>query len=263
MKIEVKNAYFSYDKNNPVLRNINFEIGESDIVTVLGPNGVGKTTLLKCMMGLRKWHKGATYIDGRKIKDIPHREMWQKIAYVPQAKSNVFAYTVLDMVMLGRSAHLSMFEQPHEEDRKIAEECLEDVGYLHLKDKLCNQISGGELQMVLIARALATQPKLLVLDEPESGLDFRNQIIVLDTIKKLCHEKQISSIVNTHYPKHALQISKKALMLNKNGKSIFGETKNIITDNNLRQSFGVNVSIKDVLVGEVMHKCVLPLSLAN
>lgn len=139
-------------------------------------------------------------LDGAPCTGGESRKIWRKVGYVPQRKQAGFAYTVGEMVLLGRSAHLGLLSMPGERDRAIAADAMKKTGTTHLAHKLCSRISGGELQMVLVARALASQPELLVLDEPESNLDFRNQRVVLDLIRQLCREQGISSILNTHYP---------------------------------------------------------------
>jgi len=165
------------------------------------------------------------------------------------------------MVLLGRNSHLKMFEQPRKKDIEITHRCMERIGISYLKGKLCSQISGGELQMVLIARALAAEPKLLILDEPESNLDFKNQLIVLDTIKSLRDEEGISSIVNTHYPDHAISISDKSLILNRDGSSIFGPADIVISEDNLAKSFGVDVKIEDFYHFDKKYTSVFPIAL--
>jgi len=260
MKFEVKNGCFGY-KNTKILRNINFEVRDGEVLSVLGSNGVGKTTLLKCMMGLLKWESGESLIDGINIKNIKSRDFWQKIAYVPQAKGSAFGYSAIDMVTLGRSAHLGTFSQPKVEDRAAAERAMEDMGITYLADKLCTEMSGGELQMVLIARALTIDPSMLVLDEPESNLDFKNQLIILETIRKLSKKRGISSIVNTHYPEHALKISDKALILNRDGTNIFGNAEDIVNEDNMKRSFSVQVFIDNFSYMGKEYKSVTPLYL--
>lgn len=261
MIFEVKNGTFGYETQK-LLNNINFEVQRGEVMSVLGSNGVGKTTLLKCMMGFLKWQEGQSYVDGTPISEIPSKELWKRIAYVPQAKGSVFSFTALDMVVLGRSAHIGTFKQPQKEDIQIALEAMEEIGILQLKDKLCTKMSGGELQMVLIARALTVFPEMLILDEPESNLDFKNQLIILNTIKKLSKERNISAIVNTHYPAHALQMSDKALMLNRNGTSFYGEAAQVINEANMKTVFGVNVHVNEYQESNHIYKSVIPLSLA-
>lgn len=205
-------------------------------MSILGSNGVGKTTLLKSTLGFLKWRTGCTYIDGKPLAEWKNQEVWKRIGYVPQAKRSAFSYTTEEMVLLGRNAHLGILSQPTKEDARYTEECLDVVGMSRLKGKLCSEISGGELQMVLIARALATKPELLILDEPESNLDFKNQLIVINTIRKLCTEHGISSIVNTHYPEHALAISDTAMILNRDGSNQFGKINEVITEDNFSET---------------------------
>ncbi len=261
MKFEVMNGCFGYKQGSNVLENINCSVEDKQILSILGPNGVGKTTLLKCTLGLLKWRSGCSKIDGKDIHQMKHNELWKNIGYVPQAKLSAFAYTVDEMVLLGRNSHLRMLEQPGVIDKKISSACIDRIGIGYLKGKLCSKISGGELQMVLIARALAAEPKLMILDEPESNLDFKNQLIVLDTIKSLRDEEGISCIVNTHYPEHAISISDKALIINRDKSSIFGDAHSSIIERNLETAFGVNVKIKDFTHREKKYTCVLPLSI--
>jgi len=262
MIFEVKNGCFGYERTREILTDISFSLRENTILTILGSNGVGKTTLLKCMMGLLKWTRGHTALDGRLANEWNQKDFWKKIGYVPQAKQSAFAYTVEEMVLLGRNSHLKMTETPKEQDIAVIKESLSVIGIAHLRHKLCSKISGGELQMVLIARALAACPALLVLDEPESNLDFKNQIIVLEAIKNLSREKGISSIVNTHYPEHALAVSDLTLLLRGDGSCLCGNTQDIVTEKYLRSAFGVNVKICDIAVEQEKYQCVLPLSLA-
>ncbi len=262
MIFEVRNGCFGYNQKR-VLHHVSFDLSSGEVMAVLGPNGVGKTTLLKCMMGLLNWNEGETLIDGRNISSIPSKELWKKIAYVPQAKGSAFGYSAMDMVVLGRSAHLGTFRQPQKEDIAIAEQAMEDVGITYLRDKLCTEMSGGELQMVLIARALTVEPSMLVLDEPESNLDFRNQLIILDTIKQLAKERNISAIVNTHYPSHALQIADKSLMLNRDGSSVYGKATEVINESNMQKAFHVHVHINEFSHEDVLYKSVVPLRLVN
>jgi iron complex transport system ATP-binding protein len=195
------------------------------------------------------------------LSSYPDRQLWQHIAYVPQARGNAFPLSALDMVMLGRSSHLGVFAQPKEEDRSIALQAMEETDIVSLKDKRCDEMSGGELQMVLIARALAVQPRMLVFDEPESNLDFRNQLVILNTIRDLAESKHLSIIVNTHYPEHALRIADHALLLNKDGTNLYGKVCEVVNELNLRKTFMVQVHINDFVYQEKHYQNVVPLSL--
>ena len=263
MLLEVKNACFSYrpGKAPDLLRDINLSVNKGEVLTILGSNGAGKTSLLKNVLGLLPWTSGLTLLDGKDIKAWHERELWQKISYVPQAKALTFSYSVADMVLLGRNAHLRLFEQPGEHDRKLVDKALEMIGISHLKYRQCNEISGGELQMVLIARALCAEPEILVLDEPESNLDFRNQLIVIDTIEKLSKELGITSIVNTHYPAHALRISDKTLLLGREGEYFFGPTREVMEEHKLARIFQVDVRICALEIDGRKQEAIIPLAL--
>jgi iron complex transport system ATP-binding protein len=246
-----------------VLKDISFSVAPGQVVAILGPNGVGKTTLLRCMMGLLKWNDGTSCIDGTPISQIHYRDIWKKIAYVPQAKNSVFSFSTKEMVVMGRNAHIGVFRQPKDEDYEYARQAMEEVGITHLQEKSCNEMSGGELQMVLIARALAARPLMLVLDEPESNLDFKNQLIILETIERLARERRISCVFNTHYPAHALKTASHALLLTKDGDSLFGPAQDVVNEENMRRAFDVNVHINEVKIDRKSYISVLALSVAN
>ncbi|MDY3052759.1 MAG: ABC transporter ATP-binding protein [Ndongobacter sp.] len=263
MRVDVQNASFSYKKGAAepyLLQDIRFTLEQGEILTVLGSNGAGKTTLIKCVLGLLPWTKGETLLDGRPIREWAHRELWQKIAYVPQARLAAFSYLVEDMVLLGRNAHLRLFEQPNDKDRAIAEQAMKEIGIERLRGRACNELSGGELQMVLIARALCGEPDLLVLDEPESNLDFRNQLIVLETVERLCKERHLSAIINTHYPEHALQLSDKTVLVGNKGRHFFGRTEEMLSEALLREIFQVDVCVQRWNCRGREKTCVIPLT---
>ncbi|GHS99517.1 iron ABC transporter ATP-binding protein [Synergistales bacterium] len=263
MIFTVQHASFEYHRHTPVLKDMNFRVEPGQVLAVLGPNGAGKTTLLKCMMGLLNWKEGQSAIDGTPLPQIHYREIWRKIAYVPQAKNQPFSFTAEEMVVMGRNAHLGLFGQPGAEDYACARRAMEEVGVTHLRDKLCGEMSGGEMQMLLIARALSTQPSMLVLDEPESNLDFRNQLVILSAIERLARERHISCIFNTHYPAHALKIASHALLLTRGGESLFGPVREVVNEENMRGAFDVNVRIDEVWVDRKSYASVLALSVAS
>lgn len=260
MIFSVENGQFGYGEKK-ILQNISFSLREREVMTVLGPNGVGKTTLLKCMMGLLRWEQGKTMIDGVPLQDMKAADVWRRIAYVPQSKGTALSYTAREMVLMGRSARLGLFFQPTKDDYQAADEAMELVGITHLSTKQCSCMSGGELQMVLIARALSADPEMLVLDEPESNLDFKNQLIVLETIQRLSKEKGIAAIVNTHYPAHALKIADKALLLDYNGGCLYGNISDVVNEENMQKAFHVEVKIIDFPYKNQNHKGVIPISI--
>lgn len=242
MQLEVQNGSFGYTKEHILLRDISFTLEQGRIMTILGQNGIGKTTLLKCLIGLLKWRQGRTIVDGKPFDSIKECEA---IAYVPQAHQSVFAFTVSEMTAMGRARHVPLFATPSKQDREKVMDALEAVGIVDLRDRLCSQLSGGQLQLVYIARALVNEPRLLIMDEPESHLDFRNQYMVLRLIEKLSKQRGLSCIINTHYPEHALRISDCTLMLGEN-RYIYGRSDAIITEENMKEFFEVEVRILSI-----------------
>lgn len=263
MILEVQNGSFGYPKQENILSNINLTLNEGKILAVLGPNGIGKTTLLKCMVGLLPWRSGRSLLGGRDIATMTPRQIWSVISYIPQSHTFAFSFTGLEMVMLGRSSHLGAFEQPGVRETEMAQEIMERIGISRLADKDCNRMSGGELQMVLIARALINEPKLIILDEPETGLDFHNQILVLDMIERLAHEEGICAVMNTHYPTNALAVSDEAFMMNRSGSFIFGQTEEVLTEEHISRSFDVNVVVNQFSYENRIIKSIIPVSISD
>lgn len=261
MILEVENGCFGYPKQEKILKNINLHLEKGHILSVLGPNGIGKTTLLKCMIGLLPWTSGRSILNGTDLCKMKSKDIWNTISYIPQAHSFSFSYTGLEMVMLGRSSHLGLFEQPGAQEIEMAEAMMEKVGITHLAGKDCNRMSGGELQMVLIARALINEPELIILDEPETGLDFHNQILVLNMIERLAHEEGISAIMNTHYPTNAMGIADEAFMMNRKGDRFYGTTDSILNEQNISRSFDVNVIVDEVSYKDRLIRNIIPVSL--
>lgn len=263
MTIEVREGSFRYPGDNrKVLDSISFQASSGDVLAILGPNGAGKTTLLRCMMGLLPWNSGETALDGTPLKGIPQRDLWKRISYVPQAKQALAAYTVEEMVLLGRTACMGRFSLPGKQDREMTAQVLARLHLTEIAQRKCSALSGGEFQMVLIARALASEPEILVLDEPESNLDFKNQLLVLDTISELAAEG-ITCIFNTHYPAHALRRASKALMLGRDGHYCFGPVREIITEESLSEYFGVQSVIGDVETPGKLYQDVIPVAIGG
>lgn len=262
MKLEVSKGFFKFKKTDYILRDINFSLEEGDVLSVLGPNGVGKTTLIKCLTGLLPWTRGETFIDDKNISAMKEREVWSKISYIPQKRNFSFSYTGLEMVLFGSTSSLNIFERPSQKEIERAREVMKMIEIDHLADKIASEMSGGELQMLLIARSLLKNPKIIILDEPESGLDYKNQIIILDLIKKLSASGVII-VMNTHYPDHALKISNKCLLLNYDKTYKFGETIEVLNGENLKKSFSVEVKIETISVAGMDYESIIPLGIAD
>ncbi len=263
MILEVVHGNYGYRGEPEILQDIQLQIPAGRVLAVLGPNGVGKTTLLKCMTGLLHWRSGKTLLEGKDISELRPKQIWSVISYIPQARPLPFSYTGEEMVVMGRSVHLHTFEQPGETDLQLAKEMMERVGITHLAKKSCNRMSGGELQMILIAKAMISNPKLLVLDEPETGLDFHNQILVMNMIERLVREEHISAVMNTHYPTNAISIADDTLLMNYDGNYIYGATKEVLIQETIAEAFDVNVLVNESLYEEKIIKSVVPVSLRN
>ncbi len=257
MTLEVRNAAFGYGKT-PILKEVNLSVADNSVVTILGPNGVGKTTLLKCIMGFLKWHSGETLLDGKPVCGYSGKEFWKKISYVPQVKKSVFSYRVLDTVVMGLNTNQNFFAIPKQEDYEKAIKVINTVGAAKLADKYCDELSGGELQMVMIARALVSEPELLILDEPESNLDMKNQLCVLNMIEHISRDLQTSCLINTHFPNHALRISNQTLLLGYGDEKLFGNTPDLVTESNIRHFFSVYSKIVEFKVEEQYFRTIFP-----
>ena len=262
--LQVKDGNYFYkkkgrNKEQKFLYNndINFDLQPGEILSILGPNGAGKTTMLKCMMGLLKWEHGETLLDGKPLSKMAQKDVWKIIGYVPQASKMTFSYTILDLVTMGRAVYIGAFQQPSQKDRDAAVEALELVGISHLADQPCTAVSGGELQLALIARTLVAEPKILVLDEPESHLDIHKQKIILQTIKKLVKERGLACVINTHYANHAFYFGDKVLMVAKDQPIITGPVSDIMTEQNILDYFHIEVKrLRHEIDGQVYETMV-------
>ncbi|MGM9940542.1 MAG: ABC transporter ATP-binding protein [Bulleidia sp.] len=241
MNIHVEHLTFGYDERT-VFNDLSFDLPDHSCLAVLGPNGAGKTTLLRCLLGFVKCQGKMTF-DGKTREQMEKGAFWKQVSYVPQATLSTFTYSVEETVLMGRTGSLSIFEKPKKHDYEKAEQAMKQAGILHLQDRDCASLSGGELQLVHIARALCSDPRLIVMDEPETGLDFSNQLMVLELIQKLHQTQQITIIFNTHYPDHALDYADHALLIDRQGHSVFGQSSKIITTHTMADIFDVEVEL--------------------
>lgn len=241
MKISLKNVSAGYGKKI-VVHDISLEIGTGEVTCLLGANGSGKTTLFKTILGLVQPISGRVCIDDIDIRHWSRRDLARALGYVPQAHTPPFAFKVRDVVMMGRSAHISRFGSPGKRDIVIAEAALDQLNILRLADELYTEISGGERQLTLIARALAQEAKILVLDEPTSSLDFGNQMRVLRQTKRLA-DSGFGLLMTTHFPDYAfLCASRVALM--KHGRMIAMDRPDVaLTEDYLREAYGTPLRI--------------------
>lgn len=246
MKLELRDLSCGYQQDKPIIKNITFDLESGDICALLGPNGVGKTTLFKTILNLIKPLSGQVCIDGSDISQWPAKKRSRYMAYVAQAHVPSFPYLVKDIAMLGRMGQTSVMGQPSRKDFEIVEQALEDVGIRHLKEMVYTEISGGERQLLMIAKALAQEPKILIMDEPTANLDYGNMIIVMKCIRELA-EKGLCVVFTTHMPDQAFMCHSKTAMLFRNDPLVFGEANRVITKENLYKAYGTEIEILEVL----------------
>lgn len=223
-------------------RGLSFEIKPRETLCVLGPNGSGKTTLFRTLLGLLPIRAGAITLNGVALAMWPRTELARVMAYVPQAHAAYFPFTVREIVLMGRTAHMGVFSAPGQKDREAADRALETLGIASLADQPYTRISGGERQLTLIARALAQGAQLMMLDEPTANLDFGNQIRVWRHLRNLAGNG-ICVIFSSHDPDHALQCAHRVLMLRDGQLLDIGTPDEIITERNLESLYGIGVRV--------------------
>lgn len=248
MRLEANGLSFSYSRRD-VLSDISFTVEDGRSLALLGRNGSGKTTLLRLLLGFLKPDEGEVLIDGRNAEEMTGRERARCIAYIPQSSSSVYAYSVLEMVMMGCAPALSIFQKPGKADREKAEEALETLGIQDLGRRSVNAISGGERQLALIARALTQDARILLLDEPTSSLDYSNQLLVMETLEKL-RDRGYSILFSTHNPEQALMNATDVLILQHHRLSFLGKPEGLLDGEKLEKLYGRGLCIKRVNTGE-------------
>lgn len=244
MKLEIKKASCGYG-HHTVLKDVNLEVNSGQIVCLLGKNGSGKTTLFKSILGLLPLLEGDICLDGKDVKRLNRCELARKVAYVPQARSLPFSFSALEVVLFGRTAYLSAFSSPRKKDREIAEQALEQLQIAHLRNRVFTHLSGGEQQMVIIARALAQQPDFLIMDEPTSNLDFGNQIQVISQISRL-RSDSLGIIMATHSPDHAFMCNANVCVIHDGGIWKNGYCREVLNEEALKTVYSVDLKIMKV-----------------
>lgn len=245
--LSVEQVGFSYGQQQ-ILSDISFSVDKGEAFCLLGPNGCGKTTLLDCIFGFQKLKSGHIIISGESISETAPGNLARSISYVPQSHERTFPYTVLEIVMMGRAAYTGLFSAPKRADRRIAESAIDTVGISHLKTRPYTRLSGGEGQLVMIARALAQNTPLVIMDEPTAHLDFKNELIVLETIARLVREKGISVIVATHFPNHCFFFENNAIptmvaMLKDTRFIETGPPENVLQEDKIKALYGIQADI--------------------
>ena len=244
-RLAVEDLSYGYP-GRTVGRDIGFAVGTGEVLCVLGRNGEGKSTLFRTILGLLPPHAGVVQVDGEPISGWSPRRRAQAFGYVPQNSGGAFPFTIADLVLMGRTAHRGVFAAPSGADRRAAEEAIAALGIEHLAQREWLRVSGGERQLALVARALAQEPLILVLDEPTASLDFGNQVRVLDAVRSLAERRGLSVLVSTHHPEQAFACADRVAVLAGGELLRIGAPADVITPETLRACYSVDVAVLPV-----------------
>ena len=243
MSLKVDGLWFWYKEGSPVLSDINFEVERGKTLFVLGPNGTGKTTLLKCLCGIKKPTKGFVSLDGKRIDSMRVHERAKKIGYVPQGNFDMFGTEAIDIIMMGKTAGLGRKMTADERDSVF--ETVEKIGLGHLAYKRINEMSGGERQYVFIARAIVQEPEIIVFDEPTAALDIKNQFEAMEFINSAAKKKNIGVVVSVHDISLAALFADEVMLLKSSRICDIGKPCEAITEKNIRTVYGIDVHVEE------------------
>src|SRR5690554_23040 len=240
--LEAKVLHYAYVVDQPVLQGVSLGVLSNTVVYLLGHNGCGKTTLLEILGGVRAPQRGEVYLDGANVHTLPAHLRARRVGLVPQLHTPVFSYTVRELVLMGRTPYLKLLGTPGRADYEIADEAIEQVGLGHLRHRAYTELSGGERQLAMIARGLAQQTDLLLLDEPTAHLDPRNQRLVLETVVALA-EKSVSFVISSHNPNSALLYAHQVIVMKAGCKVADGPPSEVLTENTLLEAYDMPVEV--------------------
>ncbi|NTU43250.1 MAG: ABC transporter ATP-binding protein [Nitrospirales bacterium] len=241
MCIETRNLSFDYN-GRPTVNNLSLSLRKGEVTALLGPNGSGKTTLLKLILGILRPRSGEVFLDGTPLRSLSPRDLARRVAYVPQTHRGSFPYSVFDLALMGRMPYSSFFSRYTKRDREIVMDCLERLGIAHLRERPCTEISGGQRQLALIARAMVQGADTFIMDEPTNGLDYGNQISLLERVSSFAAEG-MTFIITTHHPDHALHVSDRVVMIKEGRVVAEGRPEETITPENLYDLYRVRVAV--------------------
>ncbi|MDQ7095677.1 ABC transporter ATP-binding protein [Desulfosporosinus sp. PR] len=256
--LSVKGLSYCYRPERMILQDISFSLASQDILCLLGPNGTGKTTLLRCLLGLNKMKSGSIEINGCDITKLSASKRAKMMSYVPQATTMAFPYEAREVVLMGRVTHLATGGRPTNRDRDLADQAMERLGILPMSRALFNEMSGGEKQMVLVARALAQQAGIMIMDEPTASLDYSNQVKMLRVIKSLAAEGY-SILMTSHFPDHAFLACNKAVLMRDGLFMAQGTPDDVVTTGNLSKLYATPVCVTTATLpprNEVTKVCI-------
>ena len=243
MIYRVKNLSFRYPSSKQILNNIGFDIEKGHLYTILGRNGIGKTTLFNCLLNLNSNYQGIIQLNGKDIKTMKEKEIAKVVSFVPQSTNCTFDYTVFEYVLMGTASNISLFSSPSNKEEELTNKALKELHVTNLANRKFNELSGGEQQLILIARAIINKPEVIFFDEPTSHLDFTNQIKVLKIINNL-KNKGYTIILTTHDPNQAFLLKDKVILFDNKGSIKKGNYKKVLTKKNLQDVYGKQMQIK-------------------
>ena len=262
MAVNVINLSYSYG-SRPVLKNLTFSVPKSDFFIIIGPNGSGKTTLMKVISGILKPQKGRLEILNRSIGHYNLKALARTIAFVPQMVTVDFPFTVIEMVLMGRSPYLGMLGLEHEKDMEIAKQAIAFTGVEHLTHRKLDQLSGGEQQRVFIARAICQEPDVILLDEPTASLDLAHQVRVMDLMEKLKAEKGVTVVMVSHDVNLAAMYGDQLLLLS-NGQIVCqGLPDEVLTFQTLEEAYGCTLLVDESPLGKIPRVTLVPQKFMN
>ncbi len=253
--IKIKDLVFAYDKEK-VLNGIDFRAEKGQLIAVLGKNGAGKSTLFKCILGFLTKYNGEILLDDKEVRTLNRKQIASIAAYIPQSEMPVYNYTVFDTVLMGTTGTLSPLQSPGEEQISTAEDAIRSMGIENLAQRGINDLSGGERQLALLARAIAQKAKLLIMDEPTANLDYGNQHLVMNSIAQMV-SAGYTVLLSTHNPEHALQYATHVLAIKDHKVMAFGKATDVLTEEIIDEIYGMKVKIAEFNVnGTVMKSCI-------
>jgi len=245
IQLEIRQGAFRYHDGPVIFEDVSFSLRAGQVFCILGPNGAGKSTLLNCLANLFPLQKGEILLNGQPMHTLSRREVAQWIGYVPQSQDPTYGYTVRDFVVMGRAPYISTMQLPKQEDFEKADQALEIMGIEHLRDRPYTDISGGERQQATIARVIAQEPKIILMDEPTSSLDFGNQLRTIRMIRSLA-QRGYAVVMTTHNPDHAIMLDDTVGVLDREGRMTAGLARQVLTEQLLSSVYRVDVKIVHV-----------------